>query len=167
MEKEVFYYHFRKLNFWLFFNFLLTALVVCCLARWPICIYWWKLQFLIGVIAVSFVLWFLMYVKKHRLAVFDNDGVALDHCVPLSWTDIVSARETKARCLFRKRPILVLQPKEGLEYPYNAMQKLSMKSDFTAFSFPLYAMSAQDKARLYEILKERGIPVLKSEQATV
>lgn len=67
----------------------------------------------------------------------------------------------------KKCPILVLQPKEGLEYPYNAMQKLSMKSDFTAFSFPLYAMSAQDKARLYEILKERGIPVLKSEQATV
>lgn len=160
MEKEVFYYKFGRFGFWLWLSFtlLLTALAACCLIRWPICIYWGKMQFLLGVIAASFILWGLMYVKKHRLAVIDGDGIAFEHCAPLPWKDIEAAEDAAARCLFRKRRIIILRSKEGTEYPYNPMQKLCMKSDFTAFSFPLYAMRAEDEAKVREILKEKGIP---------
>lgn len=159
MEKEVFYYKFGKLNFWLFFNLLLTGLAGCCLIRWPCCIYWSRMQFLLGVIAVSFVLWFLMYVKKHRLAVIDEEGIKIDHCALLKWQDIEKAEDSTARCLLRKRKILILHPKEGIDYRYNPLQKLCMRSDFTAFSFPLYAMSREDENRIREMLDDRGVRI--------
>lgn len=104
---------------------------------------------------VTLLLWGYKYLCKHTLAVVSETGIKIDHCQILRWDDIVSAEYRQARCCFRRLPIIILRPRQGLKYHYNYLQKRCAKMDFTAFSIPLYDITKEDSRILQQIIAEQ------------
>lgn len=146
MKKEkVFYYHFDWLNAWFIFNSSFLITLIYGAFKCPCLCYWPQVQILWGCCAFSIGTWAWKYLKKHRLAVFDDEGITIDTCAPLKWKDIDFAEERIVRCCFKKLRIIVLVPKEGIDYKYNFLQKHN--GDFTPFSIPLYEVVTPEDAK--------------------
>lgn len=154
-KEQVFYYHFKKNYVWLVLNLLMLGPLLSCCLRHPACFYWWQFQVLIGLFGVTLLLWGYKYLCKHTLAVVSETGIKIDHCQILRWDDIVSAEYRQARCCFRRLPIIILRPRQGLKYHYNYLQKRCAQMDFTAFSIPLYDITKEDSRILQQIIAEQ------------
>lgn len=129
------------------------------LTRCPCLLYWYQTQILLGVLLFSILAWGYKYILKHKMAVITDQDITIDHCNPLKWQDIASAEEKIVRCGLRKYKVIVLTPKDGIDYKYNFLQKHNC--GFTAFSIPLYGIiSDTDAAEISQIIADK-IPLTK------
>lgn len=153
-ENKVFYYHFDKVNAWMVINVVLTIVLVHCLCKCPCLWYWWQTQILCGVAIFSWLLWGYKYLLKHKMAVFDKDGITIDHCRPLLWKDIESVEKKEVKCWFKKYPVLAFNLKTGATYQYNFLQKHNC--GFTPFSLPLYnIVKPEDIEEMENLIKQK------------
>lgn len=77
METKTFYYKFRKIDTLLILNILLAALLAKCLSCFPSMIYWLQVRILIGLVAVSSLIWGWLHLLKHKMATIDNNGITI------------------------------------------------------------------------------------------
>lgn len=156
---KIFYYDFNKINAWLFFNLLLLGLLVLCSLKCPGLIYWWQMQVLWGTWVFSCAVWSWKYLHKQRLAIITDETITIDHCRPLAWKDIDYAEERIVRCGFHRLKIIVLIPKDGINYRYNFLQRHN--GDFTAFSIPLYDIVNRKDAEEMTALIEKKVKLIR------
>ena len=157
MLPQVFYYRFKTNYVWLILTFLLLWFVLSLVNKFPVIIYWWEFWGLLGSCVYSLALWAIKYLKKHKMAVIDDKYIKIDHCRPLPWRLVACAEFKTVRCGFRKLPIIAIRTKRPINYSYNPLQKLCSKSDFTAFSIALYALSQEDVRKICEIISQKTI----------
>ncbi len=153
-KQTVFYYHFEPIGGW----FILNAVMLITFGYWsvvcPCLLYWSQMQVLLSVTAFSWLAWGWKNFAKHRLAVFDGKSITIDNCQPLFWKDIKAAEERMVRCGLRKYRVIVLIPKDGIDYKYNFLQKHC--GNFTAFSLPLYnVVTPDDAAEMIELVNKK------------
>ena len=151
MQSKTFYYHFDWLNAWFVLNAVLLIMLIyigiCC----PRLYFWPQTQVLIGVLVFSLAMWYFKCIHKHAVAVVTDESIKIDHTKPLYWRDVAYAEEREVWCCLKKRKILVLVPKENIDYKYNFLQKHN--GDFTPFSIPLYGvLTPADEKELSEII---------------
>lgn len=154
-QTQTFYYHFQKNWFWLLSNLLMLALLVSCALRHPALWLWPQMQILLGLFTLTLLMWGYKYLLKIPVAFVSNEGIKIDHSRLLPWQDIAAAEYRTARCCFRRLPLIVLLPRPGIKYRYNFIQRHIIDSDFTAFSLPLYHITAEDAAALTQIITKR------------
>ena len=94
---------------------------------------------------------------KHKMAVIDDKYIKIDHCRPLPWRLVACAEFKTARCFFKKLPVIAIRTKKPIRYKFNPLQKLCAKSDFTAFSIALYALSPDDVRKISTIIAQKTI----------
>ena len=157
IKSHVFYYHFKTNYIWLFLTLLLFGFLFNLLFMFPAVIYWWEFWGLFGSGIYSFALWAFKYIKKHKMAVIDDDCIKIDHCRPLPWRLVACAEIKIARCGFRKLPIIAIRTKKPINYSYNPLQKLCSKMDLGAFSIALYVLSPDDVKKIKEIISQKTI----------
>ena len=122
-QTKTFYYKFNPVNAWMIFNAVLFIMILHCCIVCPCLLFWWQTQVIIGVFIFSTLAWGYKYVLKHKMAVIDDEGITIDHCNKLLWKDVESAEEKTIRCWFKKYDIIVLNPKKGIDYKYNFLQR--------------------------------------------
>lgn len=144
-KAKVFYYHFDWVNIWFILNTSYFITLVYGSFKCPCMLWWWQMQVIWGTCLCSIGLWAWKYLLKHRLAVFDDEGITIDTCAPLKWNDIKNAEERIVRCCLKKLKIIVLNPKEGIDYKYNFLQRHN--GEFTPFSIPLYDVVTKEDAK--------------------
>lgn len=153
-EQKIFYYKFKPLNLWLIFNLIFLTGFIFALIKCPFLQYWWQMKVLLGTLLFSFLVWGWKYLAKHRLAIINNEGIKIDHCQILPWKDIQNAEEKIIRCGLRHYKVLILNPKAGINYHYNFLQKHNC--NFTAFSIPLYnIIRPEDAKEICEIISQK------------
>ncbi len=140
--QETIYYSFKKNYWWLTLNLLLLALLGWCLIQNPAFIVWWQYQLLVLVAIIWLFLWIYKYLMSIPMAVYDDKTIKIDHNNPIAWKDIKCAEERLVDCCGKKRKVIILVPKDGIEYDYNWLQKNNC--GFTAFSLPLYGILTTD-----------------------
>lgn len=151
---KTFYYKFNRLNLWMALNVLMIITFAWGLNHCPRLLYWDQTQILLGVLLLSLLGWAYKYLLRHKMAVITDEDITIDHCAPLKWKDIVSAEERIVRCGLHKYKIIVLSPKDGIDYKYNFLQKHNY--GFTAFSIPLYGIiSNSDTAEISKIIADK------------
>ena len=114
--------------------------------------YFFKMSIGLAIVILSFPTMFVSatsYVLfwPQRLAHLDKRAIQIDQSVPLLWSDVVAARKTVSSCLCGRK-IIVFDLKPRVFYPLTTMQDLCKKTRFTAFSIPLYAMTAKDQQKI-------------------
>ena len=157
VDSQVFYYRFKTNYIWLLLTLMLFFFVLKGVLRFPALIYWWEVWALFGVCIYSLILWGIKYLIKHKMAVITDKYIKIDHCRPLPWRLVAHAEFKTARCCFKKLPIIAIRTKKPIKYSYNPLQKLCLKSDFTAFSIALYALSPEDVKKITKIIAEKTI----------
>ena len=150
MQSKKFYYHFDWLNAWFIINAVLLIMLiyigVCC----PRLYYWPQTQVLLGTFIFSCLMWYFKCIYKHQMAEITDEYIKIDHTEPLYWRDVAGAEIREVWCCLKKRKILVLLPKAGIDYQYNFLQRHN--GAFTPFSVPLYGiLTPQDEQ---EIIKQ-------------
>jgi hypothetical protein len=150
MQSKKFYYHFDWLNAWFILNavllIMLIYIAVCC----PRLYYWPQTQVLLGTFIFSCLMWYFKCIYKHQMAEITDEYIKIDHTEPLYWRDVAGAEIREVWCCLKKRKILVLLPKTGIDYQYNFLQRHN--GAFTPFSVPLYGiLTPQDEQ---EIIKQ-------------
>ena len=155
--QQVFYYHFKTNWVWPVLTLLLAALLMNCLRHWPAFIYWWLMWALLGCCVYSLVLWGIKYLLPHKMAVIDDKYIKIDHCRPLPWRLVACAELKEARIFGRKLPIIAIRTKKPIRYRFNLLQLWCDKSDFTAFSIALYALTPKDVNRITALIAEKTI----------
>ncbi len=133
---------------------LLTRCMLCAglFTTWALVIFQTIVMFL-TLAALGAVVFVLLYPQK--LAVVTPQGIKIDHNQELSWKDVAFAEEKLTSPLSR-RPIIVLHLKNGAlaKYRLTVMQRLCLHNVFTPFSLPLYAMDAEDAAKLRTLVQK-------------
>ena len=155
-EAKIFYYHFKRFNFWLIFNLLFSYLIVCCSVKCPFCFHWIQFHILIALMLITWGLWIYKHLIKQTLTIINDESIKIDHCKPLAWNDITSAEERFVRCGFRKLKIIVLIPKPNIKYSYNFLQKHN--GPFTPFSLPLYPVITQEEGEELKKIISSKVP---------
>ena len=154
MKEKVFYYNFNWLNGWFVLNVVLFIVLGHCLYTCPCLLCWPQTIILLAVFLFSVAVWAYKYLFKHKMAVITDENITIDHCKPLKWKDIASAEERMVYCCFKHRKILVLVPKENIDYQYNFLQKHNC--DFTPFSIPLYGLlTPEDEVEICKIVAKK------------
>ena len=147
-QEKIFYYSSLKLGVWFAVNAAaLITVVFAFLSCWCL-YYWWEAWMVLALVGISFVASAWVYFFPQPLAVITRQSIKIDRSVPLLWKDVAFAEEKDVRCCLRRKHIIVFHLRGGVDYPLNFMQKLCRNSCFTAFSIPLYAMSAEDGAEI-------------------
>ena len=151
METKIFYYSFKRWNGWLYFNIAYFIVILHCLICCPRLLAWPQTQVFVGAFVFSVLAWCYKYVHKHKCAVVTDESIAIDHTQPLKWSDVEKAEIRYVWCCLKKRKILVLIPKQGIDYKYNFLQRHNQP--FTPFSLPLYGiLSPTDEQELTAIV---------------
>ncbi len=150
MQSKKFYYHFDWLNAWFILNAVLLIMLIyigiCC----PRLYYWPQTQVLLGTFIFSCLMWYFKCIYKHQMAEITDEYIKIDHTEPLYWRDVAGAEIREVWCCLKKRKILVLLPKAGIDYQYNFLQRHN--GAFMPFSVPLYGiLTPQDEQ---EIIKQ-------------
>jgi hypothetical protein len=151
MQSKKFYYRFDWLNAWFILNAVLLIMLIyigiCC----PRLYYWPQTQVLLGTFIFSCVMWYFKCIYKHQMAEVTDEYIKIDHTRPLYWRDVAAAEIREVWCCLKKRKILVLLPKDGLDYQYNFLQRHN--GAFTPFSVPLYGvLTPQDEQEIIELI---------------
>ena len=148
---QTFYYNRVKLGLYLLFNLLLFLLAVLfTLTIFPE--YTVVYCFAVGSCVISVTCALFVFLVPQKLAIITPLGIKIDRAQPVSWDSIVAAKKVNLDRLFAKE-ILKLYAKPIPKYKYNFMQKLTAKSEFGAFSIPLYAMSAKEANAIEVLIK--------------
>lgn len=152
--QEVIYYHFKKNYVWLVLNILALAALLSCLFCNVSYAYWWEFQALAALFTITLLIWIYKYMLKQPMAVITDDTIKIDHTNPIAWKDIVGAEERMVRCCGKERRVIVLLPKEGIEYKYNFLQKHN--GAFTPFCLPLYGiLTPEDEEKIFRIVAHK------------
>lgn len=161
MNPKIYYYKFKPFNAWLLFNIIITLLLCLCSKYYPQMWYYPQTSVLVGVILFSWVTWYYKYIHPQTMAVVTDEDITIDHNDPLRWEDIAYAEEREVYCCFKMRKIIVLVPRDDINYNYNWLQKHN--AGFTPFSIPLYGLlTPQDEAELTALIdKKIGLRKLK------
>ncbi len=154
MEKQIFYYKFNKVNAWLILNLALTITLIYWSFKCVCLLYWIQTQILIGLCVVSWLGWIWKYALKHQAVMVDEEGIKIDLSDKLKWSDIKSIEEKEVSCCLKKCKVMILHPKENIEYHYNFLQRHN--GEFTPFAVPLYGiLSEDDENTVVEIIKQK------------
>lgn len=149
---KVFYYNFKWFNAWFIFNIVLTLLILSCMFC-PQIMFYKQMYIIIGAVVFSWLVWAYKYLYPQKMAIITDESIKIDHNAPLKWADIVAAEEREIYCCFKKRKIIVLLPRDNLDYPYSWLQKHN--PGFTAFSIPLYGLlTTKDEAEIRKIIEQ-------------
>ena len=90
---------------------------------------------------------------KQVAVIITDDTIKIDHCAPLAWKDIKDAEIKDVRMCCGKMKVLSLNPKKGIKYRYNLLQKNN--GDFGAFPIPLYGiLTPEDEKEITQIVKK-------------
>lgn len=150
--QKIIYYNFKWFNAWFIFNIALTLLVLSCLFC-PQIMFYKQMYVIIGAVVFSWLVWAYKYLYPQKMAIITDESIKIDHSAPLKWADIVAAEEREIYCCFKKRKIIVLLPRDNLDYKYSWLQKHN--PGFTAFSIPLYGLlSPRDEAEIRKIIEQ-------------
>lgn len=156
MTQKTYYYHFKKLD--KCFLAMSVALVLaisccwCCLSCnhcrcYGCCFFSWAIF-----IFTAFV-WGYKNVLKQKAVVITDKDIRIDHSKPLSWKDIEDAQIKDVWLCGRKMKVLSLNPKKGIKYRYNWLQKHN--ADFGPFPIPLYGiLTPKDEKEILQIVKK-------------
>jgi len=151
---KIYYYNFKRFNCWLIFNIILLVKAVYCVVKCPIIFAYPQTYVLLLCLFVSIAAWCYKYLLKHPVALVSDESIKIDYCKPLKWEDIESVEEKDVYCCLTKKKVLVLNPKKGIDYKYNFLQKHNC--GFTAFSIPLYGIiKPEDLEELQKIIKSK------------
>ncbi|MBQ9271276.1 MAG: hypothetical protein IJ218_03325 [Alphaproteobacteria bacterium] len=151
---KIYYYNFKALNAWLVFNLLLTLLICSCFLCGTRIWLYPQMYVIIGVVLFSWCTWYYKYMYPQIMAVVTDDSIKIDHTNPLKWSDIAYAEEREVYCCFKMRKIIVIVPRDDIDYQYNWLQKHN--AGFTAFSIPLYGLlSKHDEQELAELIDRK------------
>lgn len=150
---HIFYYSRKKLGLYLVFNIILLSLAVLftltIFPDYPAVYY-----FAVGSCLISVLSALLVFLLPLRLAVITPLSVKIDRAEPLNWSDVSKISKVKlGKGLFAKH-ILKLDTKKLRGYHMNLMQKITRKSQFGAFSIPLYAMTAESARDIEKIIRK-------------
>ena len=144
MKQKIYYYHFKKTDtcFWAMMIALVGAIVCCCCCP---CIW---LLFLI-----TALLWGYKNILKQKAVVITDKDIKIDHTAPLAWKDIKDAEIKTVHMCAGQMKILSLNPKKGIKYKYNWLQKHN--GDFGPFPIPLYGILTQkDEKEILQTVKK-------------
>lgn len=156
MEQELllshtFHYSRRKLALYLVFNLVLLALAL--FFTWLIFpSYPLVYEFALAACVLSVLSVMAVFFIRHPLAVVTSEAVRIDFCCPLYWKDVSAIKKIIVGRSFYKKTILVFEIRNLSSYPLNFMQRLIRKSEFSAFSIPLYAMEAKEAQAIETLL---------------
>ena len=154
---EVIYYKFKKgfwCYVWLLFDLIALGLLFkcfCCFAPHYLTA---EMLTLIIIISAHLGLWLYKYAADNEMAVITDKDIKIDHTNPISWNDIAYAEEIMVKCCGKKRKILSLVPRDGINYKYSWLQLHN--AGFTAFSIPLYGIiSKEDEDKIVKIVEKK------------
>lgn len=151
---KIYYYSFKRFNAWLVFNILLVAGAVWCAAACRNVFIYPQCYVLLGCVVFSVAVWCWKYLLPHVMAYVTDEGIKIDHCNMLKWQDIKATEVKEVSCGFKKLKVLVLIPKDGIDYKYNFLQRHNC--GFTPFSIPLYdVLSPADQKELTGVIKSK------------
>ena len=158
--KEVIYYSFKKNYLLLAFLLIGIFCIIGCIIYNPSFAFWWQKQVIMGILILALIIWCYKYLFKHKMAEWDDEYIKIDHTNPIKWTDFSLAEERIIKCCGKMRRIVVLLPKEDINYKYNWLQKHN--GEFTPFSVPLYGIISQEDEEkiLREIARKIRLKIL-------
>lgn len=151
---KIYYYRFKRFNLWLLFNILFSVKMIYCIVKYPTVMTYPQSYVLIGCLFVSIAVWCYKYILVHPMAIVTHEGIKIDHCNILKWKDIEGTEEKIVYCGFQKMKVLILKPKQDIDYRYNFLQKHNC--GFTPFSIPLYGiLSKEDEKELVDLINNQ------------
>lgn len=154
MKEIKIFYRFKILSGWFYLNLILTLLTVAAFVKCPTFFCWPEISALAIALVCSWLIWAYIRFAKHVMAVVTDKYIKIDHNNPLLWKDVKDAEERVVRCGLKKRKVLILNPKEDIDYKYNFLQKHN--GEFTAFCIPLYGiLTPEDEAEITNIVAKK------------
>ena len=109
---------------------------------------------MLALLILSLLIWIYKYAAKQVMAVITDDTIKIDHTNPIAWNDIEIAEERIVNCCGKKRRVIILIPKKGIDYKYNSLQKHN--GDFTPFCLPLYGLiTPEDEEKIFRIVANK------------
>ena len=153
MKDKIFYYHFNWLNGWFVLNAVLIIMFAYCAIACPCVLMFSQTPILLGVLFFSIGFWVYKYICRHQAVLITDSGIKIDHTQMLRWKDVAAAEKCDILCCFKKRRIISLVPKDGIDYHYNYLQKHNC---FPPFSVPLYCiLTPEDEAELEKMIASK------------
>ena len=145
MNQKTFYYHFAKTDS-CFISLVVDMFVLLALGlRSP---YAW------GIVGCTFLLWLYKDVMKRPAVIVTDKNIKIDHCAPLSWSDIKGAEIKEVNLYGDVMKVISLIPKNGIKYDYNWLQ--THNGDFGAFSIPLYGiLRPEDEKEIVRLIQQK------------
>ena len=154
---RIFYYSRKKLGLYLLFNILLFTLAILftltIFPEYPAVYY-----FALGSCIVSLIGALFVFIIPLPLAVINAESIKIDRGAPLLWKQIDSVQKIRLNKHIFSKSILRINTSELTNYRYTFMQKITAKSDFGAFSIPLYAMNSSDARSIERIIRSHLKP---------
>ncbi|MBP5534494.1 MAG: hypothetical protein J6Y03_03205 [Alphaproteobacteria bacterium] len=147
MKKKIYYYHFNRIDecFWAMMIALVGAITCCCSCG---CLIVW------GLFIITALLWMYKNVLKQKAVVITDKDIKIDHSKPLAWKDIKDAEIKTVRMCGGQMKVLSLNPKNGIKYSYNWLQKHN--ANFGPFPIPLYGiLTEEDEKEILQIVKKQ------------
>lgn len=152
-----FYYSRKKLGLYLLFNILLLSLAVLftltIFPDYPAVYYFALSSCFLSVIGALIV-----FIVPLPLAIITAESIKIDRGAPLLWKQIDSVQKIRLSKHIFSKSILRINTSELTNYRYTFMQKITAKSDFGAFSIPLYAMNSSDARSIERIIRSHLKP---------
>lgn len=143
MAEKTYYYHFNKIDQTFLAMIMGLGTVIYTNFRCP---YTWV------AFVVLIMVWGYKNILKQKGIVITDKDIKIDHSKPIRWEDIKDAEIKTVDLCFQKMKILSLNPKKGIKYQYNWLQKHN--ADFGPFPIPLYGLlSAKDEKEIIQIVK--------------
>ena len=113
----------------------------------------WGLSITLTLSLLALISSIFVFVFPQKLAVVTNKSIKIDHNEPLLWQDVEVAEEIRTNS-YSPRSIIRLIVREDAKYNLTFMQVLCKKNLYTAFSIPLYAMTAEDVEKIRDLVKK-------------
>ena len=113
----------------------------------------WALIITLTLSLLALISSIFVFVFPQKLAVVTNKSIKIDHNEPLLWQDVEYAEELRTNS-YSPRSIIRLIVREDAKYNLTFMQVLCKKNLYTAFSIPLYAMTAEDVEKIRDLVKK-------------
>lgn len=146
---KIFYYDRCQLFYAVLLNVFLLGFCICAGHYCPK--YLWVISLITVVCLVSFSASLYVFLFPQKLAIIDDEGIIIDHNAKLLWRDVAEIKKIWVSGLLGRK-IIRFDLKADVSYPLTIMQKISKKSEYGAFSIPLYAMQEEDAAVVEQLI---------------